>query len=176
MSDNKNAISSTKNKLWTIISSIIKSIILLIIIGIIMYALSYWLSEEIYRKNSSNFHYNCAWNYNETLDPVYGVAGIIIYIAINYFSCLLYNYITNKFKNYKVIIGKVIYIIFSFLINIVMLILYWKSFGTYSFENSLLDFFNIIIIRYGYIIFPIIFAIIFLVKIKKHSCNCIKKE
>ena len=83
MSDNKNVISSTKNKLWTIISSIIKSIILLIIIGIIMYVLSYWLSEEIYRKNSSNVHYNCAWNYNETLNPVYGVAGIIIYIAIN---------------------------------------------------------------------------------------------
>ena len=77
-----------------------------------MCALSSWGAEEIYTKDSSNRYYTSGWLYHEDLNPIYRVVGIIIYIAINYFSFLLYNYITNKFKNYKATLGKVIYIIY----------------------------------------------------------------
>ena len=166
MSDNENIINPTKNKLWTIFSSIIKSIIVLLIIGIIMYVSSLWGAEEIYTKNSSNRYYTGGWLYHEDLNPIYGVVGIIIYIAINCFSFLLYNYITNKFKNYKMTIGRVMFIIFSIFINILMLIIYSGLFGSYSFENILLEFFNLIIIKYGFITFPIMFLIIYRKKTK----------
>ena len=166
MSDNENVKNPTQNKLWTIFSSIIKSIIALLIIGIIMCALSSWGAEEIYTKDSSNRYYTGGWLYHEDLNPIYGVVGIIIYIAINYFSFLLYNYITNKFKNYKDTLGKVIYIIFSIFINILMLIIYSGFFGSYSFENNLLEFLNEIVIKFGYVTFPIMFVIIYILQKK----------
>ena len=166
MSDNENVKNPTQNKLWTIFSSIIKSIIALLIIGIIMCALSSWGAGEIYTKDSSNRYYTGGWLYHEDLNPIYGVVGIIIYIAINYFSFLLYNYITNKFKNYKDTLGKVIYIIFNIFINILMLIIYSGLFGSYSFENNLLEFLNEIVIKFGYVTFPIIFVIIYICRKK----------
>ena len=166
MLDNENVNNSTKNKLWTIFSNIIKSIIVLLIIGIIMCALSSWGAEEIYTKDSSNRYYTDGWLYHEDLNPIYGVVGIIIYIVINYFSFLLYNYITNKFKNYKATLGKVIYIIFSIFINILMLIIYSSLFGSYSFENNLLEFLNEIVIKFGYVTFPIMFVIIYICRKK----------
>ena len=169
MSDNENVINPTKNKLWTIFSSIIKSIIVLLIIGVIMYVLSLWGAEEIYTKNSSNRYYTGGWLYHEDLNPIYGVVGIIIYIAINYSSFLLYNYITNKFNNYKATLGKVMYIIFSVFINILMLIIYSGLFGSYSFENNLLELLNEIIIKFGCITFPIMFVIIYIYRKKVKS-------
>ena len=166
MSDNENIKNPTKNKLWSIFSSIIKSIILLFIIGIIMCALSSWGAEEIYTKDSSNRYYTGGWLYHEDLNPIYGIVGIIIYIAINYFSFLLYNYITNKFKNYKATLGKVIYIIYSIFINILMLIIYSGLFGRYSFENNLLEVLNKIVIQFGYVTFPIMFVIVYICRKK----------
>ena len=131
-----------------------------------MCAFSSWGAEEIYTKDSSNRYYTGGWLYHEDLNPIYGVVGIIIYIAINYFSFLLYNYITNKFKNYKDTLGKVIYIIFNIFINILMLIIYSGLFGSYSFENNLLEFLNEIVIKFGYVTFPIIFVIIYICRKK----------
>ena len=165
MVENKKKIKSIGNTLWIIILSIIKSIIVLLIIGVIMYFLSLWGSGKIYTKNSSNRSYN-GWAYHENLNPIYGVLGIIIYIAINHFSFLLYNYIINQFKNYKTIIGKIMYILFSIFINGVMLIIYFRLFGSYSFENILLNFLNDIIVRFGYITFPIVFGIIYIYRRK----------
>ena len=161
MSDNENVKNPTQNKLCTIFSSIIKSIIVLLIIGIIMCALSSLGAGEIYTKDSSNRYYTGGWLYHEDLNPIYGVVGIIIYIATNCFSFLLYNYIIKKFKNYKATLGKVIYIIFSIFINILMLITYSSLFGSYSFENNLLELLNEIVIKFGYVTFPIMFIIIY---------------
>ncbi|MCH5272834.1 MAG: hypothetical protein J1E35_04110 [Lachnospiraceae bacterium] len=172
MSDNENTIPpitrKSKNNLWHIISTIIKSIIVLLIIGFIMLYISYW-GTEVYTKNSSNRYYTGGWNYHEDLNPVYGLRGIIIYILTNCFGFLSYNYITNKFKNYKTAIGKIIFILFSVFINILMLILYSGLFGSYSFENTFLELFKVIIISFGWITFPITFLIIYLFFLFKKS-------
>ena len=165
MSDDENIINpitrKSKNKLWYIISTIIKSLIVLLIIGFIML----WISAEgaeVYIKDASNRNYTGGWLYHEYLNPVYGFIGIIIYILINYFGFLSYNHITKKFKNYKTNISKVMFILFSIFINMLMLIIYSQLFGSYSFENMLLEFFNNIIIGFGWITFPIIFVIIYI--------------
>ena len=113
MSNNENIINQStkknKNKLWYIISTIIKSLIVLLIIGFIMLLISVG-GAEIYTKNTYYRNYTGGWLYHEYLNPVYGLTGIIIYILINYFGFLSYNHITNKFKNYKTTISKVIFI------------------------------------------------------------------
>lgn len=169
MSDDEKMINPTKNKLWFIFSTIIKSTVVLLIIAVIMYLVAVWGGEEIYTKNSSNRYYTGGWLYHEDLNSIYGLIGIIIYIAINCFGFLLYNYITNKFKNYKMTIGRVMFILFSIFINILMLIIYSGLFGSYSFENTLLEFFNVIIINFGFITFPIMFLIIYIYRKKVTS-------
>ena len=174
MSDEGNIINqttkTTKNKLWYIISTSIKSLILLLIIGFIML----WISAEgaeVYRKDAFNRNYTGGWIYKAYLNPVYGLIGIIIYILINYFGFLLYSHITNKFKNYKTTISKIMFILFSAFINTLMLIMYFGIFGEFSFKNMLLEFFNIIIIRCGWITFPIIFLIIYIYRNKVKAKN-----
>lgn len=127
MSDDEKIINQKKNKLWSIFSTIIKGTVVLLIIAVIMYLIALWGAEEIYTKNSSNRYYTGGFSYHENLNSIYGLIGIIIYIAINCFSFLLYNYITNKFKNYKMTIGRVMFILFSIFINILMLNVYGES-------------------------------------------------
>ena len=174
MSDDENIINQitkkTKNKLWYIISTIIKSLIVLLIIGFIML----WISlggAEVYIKDAFNRNYTGGWLYHEYLNPVYGLIGIIIYILINCFGFLSYNHITNKFKNYKTTISKAMFILFSIFINMLMLIIYSQLFGSYSFKNMLLEFFNNIIIGFAWITFPIIFVIIYIYKKKVKAKN-----
>lgn len=158
----------SKNGLWNILSTIIKSLIVLLIIGFIMLL----ISEEgstIYIKYAYDRNYTGGWLYHEYLNPVYGLIGIVIYILINCFGFLAYNHITRKFKNYKTTISKVMFILFSILINILMLIMYSSLFGSYSFENMLLEKFNNIIIGSGWITFPIIFFIIYRTKVKEKN-------
>ncbi len=170
MSDDEKIVNPTKNKLWSIFSTIIKSVIVLLIIGVIMAFISSLGAEEIYTKNSSNRQFTGSWlTYEEILNPVYGVIGIIIYIAINYIGFLSYNYITNKFKNYKTIIGRVMFILFCIFINIIMLLIYSDLFGSYSFQNIILEIFNMIIIKFGFITFPIMFLIIYIYRRKVES-------
>lgn len=173
MSDNENIINSTspknKNKLWNILSTIIKSIIVLFIIGFMMSCIAGWSSATVYTSNSYNRSYTGGWLYHEYLNPIYGLIGIIIYIANNFFGFLTYSHITNKFKNYKSTVSKVMFILFSFFINILMLIIYSGLFSSYSFENNLLEFFNTIIISYGWITFPLIFSIIYEKKVTPNS-------
>ena len=169
MSNDENIIhpitKKSKNELWNILSTMIKSLIVLLIIGFIML----WISAggaEVYIKDASNRNYTGGWLYHEYLNPVYGLIGIVIYILINYFGFLSYNHITNKFKNYKTTITKVMFILFSIFINMLMLIIYSSLFGSYSFKNMLLEIFNNIIIGFGWITFPIIFLIFYRKKVK----------
>ena len=166
MSDEKNQNSKTTNSFWIIFSTIIKSIIILCIIGTIMYIMSLWGAEGVYQKNSSNRSYIGGWTYHEDLNPIYGLMGIIIYILINYFGFSLYNFVTSKFKSYKITISRFIFLVHSIIINMIMLIVYWSIFGSYSFNNQILELFNILIIRFGFVSFPILFIIIYS-KIKK---------
>lgn len=166
MSDQKNQNSKTINSFWSVFSTIIKSIIILFIIGTIMYVMSLWGAEGVYQKNSSNRSYIGGWTYHEDLNPIYGLMGIIIYILINYFGFSLYNFVTSKFKNYKITISRFIFLVYSIIINMIMLIVYWSIFGSYSFNNQILELFNILIIRFGFVSFPILFIIIYS-KIKK---------
>ena len=166
MSDEKNQNSKTTNSFWIIFSTIIKSIIVLFIIGTIMYVMSLWGAEGVYQKNSSNRSYIGGWTYHEDLNPIYGLMGIIIYILINYFGFSLYNFVTSKFKSYKITISRFIFLVHSIIINMIMLIVYWSIFGSYSFNNQILELFNILIIRFGFVSFPILFIIIYS-KIKK---------
>ena len=166
MSDEKNQNSKTTNSFWIIFSTIIKSIIVLFIIGTIMYVMSLWGAEGVYQKNSSNRSYIGGWTYHEDLNPIYGLMGIIIYILINYFGFSLYNFVTSKFKSYKITISRFIFLVYSIIINMIMLIVYWSIFGSYSFNNQILELFNILIIRFGFVSFPILFIIIYS-KIKK---------
>lgn len=174
MLDNEKVIKFNKINYGLFFSSIIKSIIVLLIIGIIMFALSLW-GAQIYSNLSNSYNHGSNSSGSSSgfvldlttyyyLNPIYGIIGIIIYIAINYFSFLLYNEIIKKFKNYKSTIGKVMYILFSIFINILMLIIYLGLFGRYSFENILLEFLNEIIINFGYISFPIVSAIFYIYK------------
>lgn len=169
MSKNENIINpnpKSSNKFLLIIITIIKSIFILLIIGFIMYYISFYCSE-IYSKNSFNRTNTGGWCYHEYLNPIYGVLGITLYALTNYFSFLSYNFIISKLKNYKTIIGKIMFILFSFFINILMLIMYSQLFGSYSFENTFLEFFNKIIISFGWVVFPIIFFIIYFGKYDK---------
>ena len=166
MSDEKNQNSKTTNSFWIIFSTIIKSIIVLFIIGTIMYVMSLWGAEGVYQKNSSNRSYIGGWTYHEDLNPIYGLMGIVIYILINYFGFSIYNFVTSKFKSYKITISRFIFLVYSIIINMIMLIVYWSIFGSYSFNNQILELFNILIIRFGFVSFPILFIIIYS-KIKK---------
>ena len=172
MADDENIINhtttKTENKLWYNTSTIIKSLIVLLIIGFIML----WISSggaEVYIKYAYNRNYTGGLGYHEYLHPVYGLIGIIIYILINYFGFLLYNRITYIFRNYKTTIGKTVFILFSAFINTLMLIMYFRLFGGYSFENNILELINNIIICYGWITFPIIFLIIYRKKVKNKN-------
>ena len=169
MSKNENIINQSKkssNKFTLTVITIIKSIFILLIMGFIIYYISYYCSE-IYVKNSFNRTSTGGWCYDEYLNPIYGILGIIIYALTNYFSFLSYNFIISKLKNYKTIIGKIMFILFSFFINILMLIMYSQLFGSYLFENTFLEFFNKIIISFGWVVFPIIFFIIYFGKYDK---------
>lgn len=166
MSDEKNQNSKITNSFWIIFSTIIKSIIILCIIGTIMYVMSLWGAEGVYQKNSSNRSYIGGWTYHEDLNPIYGLIGIVIYILINYFGFSIYNFVTSKFKNYKIAISRFIFIVYSIIINMIMLIIYCGIFGNYSFNSNILELFNIIIIRFGFVSFPVLFIIIYS-KIKK---------
>lgn len=158
----KNMIKSiTKNKVWSVITTIIKSVLVILIIGFIMFFGSAG-GAEVYRKDVYNSVSTGSWNYHAYLNPIYGMVGIIIYILINCFGFFVYNYITNKFKNYKTTIGKCIFILFSVFINLLMLIIYFDLFDSYSFENGFFEIFNSIIICYGWITFPIIFFITYI--------------
>lgn len=157
----------SKNKFWNIFSSIIKSIIVLLIIGVIMLWISMW-GANIYTKKSWERNYTGGLLYHEYLNPFYGLMGIIIYILINCFGFFSYNYIIDKLKNCKITISKFLFIVFSFLINLVMLIEYSGLFGDFSFKNNiLLNWLKNITITRGMITFPIIFLIIY---------NCRKKD
>ena len=157
-----------KHKLWYIISSITKSLILLLIIGFIMLVLSAG-GSEVYIKGAYNRNYTGGWIYDEYLNPLYGFVGIILYIIINYLGFLAYDHITRRFKNYKIVISKIIFILFSAFINMLMSIMYFHLFGHYSFKNPLLEVFNNIVVRYGWLTFPIIFLIIYICKNKVDS-------
>ena len=165
MSDDENIIDSTTkkspNELWVILSTIIKSLIMLVIIGFIMLLISSG-GAEVYTKNAYKSPFTGGWGHHEYLNSAYGLVGIIRYIVINYLGFLSYNHITNRFKNYKTIIGKVVFILFTIPINMLMSIIYLKLFVVYLFKNTLLEFFNNIIIRFGWITFPIIFLIIYI--------------
>ena len=163
MSNDGILINKTTKKLWFIIGTIIKSIIIVLIIGFIMFGLSGG-GAELYQKNSLIYGYEY-WNDYAHLNFIYGLIGIIIYIVINCFGFLLYNYITSKFKNYKIIIGKIVFILSSIFINFLMSLAY-TDFNSYSFKNMMLEIFNNIIVGYGWITFPIIFLIIYLKRVK----------
>lgn len=175
MSDDEKIIKSvtekSKNKFWNIFSTIIKSTIVLLIIGFIMLWISMW-GAEIYTKNSWGRNYTGGLMYHEYLNPFYGLIGIIIYILINCFGFFSYNHIIDKFKNCKITISKFLFIVFSFFINLVMLIEYSQLFGDFSFKNNmLLNYFEKIIIIRGMITFPIIFLIIYNYRKKDESKN-----
>ena len=150
---------TTNNKNWVnVLSNIVKSILVLLIIGFIMLMIAAFGSMA-YRFDSIIYNED-GWNNFAYLNPGYGLIGIIIYILANFLGFLSYKNITNNIKNCKTNISKILFIIFSFLINVLMLVLYIQLFDTYSFENVLFEFFNSIIINGGFITFPLIFIII----------------
>ena len=157
---NKEKIEKITRKVWNVISSIMKSIIVLIVIGVVMLIISS-LGGEVYRAEAIFRHYTGGWNYEEYLNVFYGLIGIIIYILNNFLFFLTYNGITNKFKNYNIIVGKIMFIIFNVLINLVMLFIYSGIFSSYLFKNELLEILNKIIVFFGWITFPVLFSIIY---------------
>ena len=52
-----------------------------------------------------------------------------------------------------------------------MLMIYSGLFGSYSFENMILEIFNVVIIKFGYITFPIMFVIIYIYRKKVKAKN-----
>lgn len=170
MSDNENKAykEKSKNKFWNIFSTIIKSIILLLIIGFIMFVISL-VGSAIYSKNSGEQYHIDGWSFHGYLNNFYGIIGIIIYVLNNYFGFLSYNSIINSFKNCKIAISKFLFIVFSVLINLIMLIVYSQVFTEFSSKNKLLEFFNNIIIKHGTITFPIIFLSIYIYKKKLNT-------
>lgn len=162
--NNKNE--KIKREIWSIISTIIKSIIVLLLLGVIMFFVS-TIGATIYHKNSTDFISYGFWNYHKYLNNFYGIIGMIIYILTNYFAFLSYNHIISKFKNNKMIISKILFLLFNIFINLLMLLFYSGIFGDFSFKNEFLNFFNILITKYGTITFPTIFLIIYIVKAYK---------
>jgi len=160
MSDDENIITKkSENELWNIFSTIIKSLLVLLIIGFIML----WISAggaEIYAKNG--------FDHSESLNPVYGLVSLIIFILINFLGYWSYNHITNRFKNYKTTISKIMFLLFSSIINWLMAIIY-TFLGRYSLKNTVLEIFDSIIIHNGLIVFPIIFFIIYRKKAKDQN-------
>ena len=169
MSDNENRINNKTNrsgsKVWKFFSTIFKTIIILIIEGFIILNLSSW-GSEIYIGNSSNRYYTSGWLYQEDLNPIYGVLGIIIYVLINGSGFFIFNSIISQLKNYNKTIGKIIFILFCVVINMIMFIQYSQLFGSYTFDIKLLEFFNNVIIRLGWFIFPSIFSVIYIYRKK----------
>jgi len=168
-----------KSKAWEIILRIIKSIIVLVIIGFITYLLTLY-GMEIYQKNSIRIHADM-FSHHEYLDLTYGLLGILIYILINCMSFIMYNFIITKInksmdiydekevnKGKRLLLEKVLYIIYSIGINFGMLLFYFDFFGEYRFQNNYLDIINKLVVKVGFITFPIIFAIIYIVMKKKN--------
>ena len=151
------------SKGWIVITSILKTLMTLFLIGIIMYLLTLG-GVEVYQHNSYDRFQDGVFSYIEKLDPLYGSIGLLIFIFINCISFAIFNFFIKKFKNYNKIIGIILYLIFAFVFNYVMLIYYWSLFGYYEFENKLLNFFNLVIVREGFIIFPITYIELYLLK------------
>ena len=126
-------------------------------------------AENVYTRNTLNRIYTGGWGYKENLDNFFGMLGIMIYILINVMSFLLYNYLVKKFRDYSMITGKIVFIIYSILVNVFMLALYSGLFGHYYFENSVLEFINLVVVKFGFITFPIVFTMAYIL-IKKKNC------
>ncbi len=148
-----------ENKVVNTISSILKSIIIILIIGIIMFALSL-LGAKVYKINSYGRVSGMLFSYIEKLNPIFGILGILFYIMINCIGFKLLDYFMKKFKNYYKVVGIILYTFFCIFINILMTIVYFDLFGEFKFDNKILNFFNIVIVQGGFIVFPIIFTAI----------------
>ena len=76
MSNKENQTNQLLNNIFTIA----KSFIILLILGFLMLYISS-LGPEIYTKNSFEHNFTGGWLYNEYLNPIYGILGLIIYIS-----------------------------------------------------------------------------------------------
>lgn len=76
MSNKENQTNQLLNNIFTIA----KSFIILLILGFLMLYISS-LGTEIYTKNSFEHNFTGGWLYNEYLNPIYGILGLIIYIS-----------------------------------------------------------------------------------------------
>ena len=151
----------------TTFSTILKSIIVLLIIGFIMVK-TFYFGKNIYIKNStiSLGNSNIPFSGYRLLDNTYATIGIIINIMINCFGFLSYNLIISKFKNYNITAGKMIFILFSCIINFVnwifLFFLQSYKFDSTTLEGNILSFFDNIFMNYSFFIFPIAFTVIYL--------------
>ena len=176
-----------KNQFLGVVSTIIKSMVVLVIMGVIMFYLSK-LGSKIYLYHSIDYDgFKCSKDvcWHDTfltnikwIDSFYGSIGIIIFIFINCFSFLFYNYMIKKFKNCKIVVSKILFIIFSCLVNFSMSLSYridvtpW--FVTPWFKNNILNILNKIIILRGLKLWPIIFLSIYIGEYLYHKKKKLK--
>lgn len=158
-----------KNQFLEVVSTVIKSMVVLVIMGVIMFYLSK-LGSKIYLYHSIDYdgvkcnNGECWYTYLNKIkwiDSFYGSIGIIIFIFINCFSFLFYNYIIKKFKNCKIVVSKILFIIFSCLVNFSMSLSY-RIDVTPWFKNNILKILNEIIIFRGITLWPIVFLSIYI--------------
>ena len=158
-----------KNQFLEVVSTVIKSMVVLVIMGVIMFYLSK-LGSKIYLYHSIDYdgvkcnNGECWYTYLNKIkwiDSFYGSIGIIIFIFINCFSFLFYNYIIKKFKNCLINVSKILFIIFSSLVNFSMSLSY-RIDVTPWFKNNILKILNEIIIFRGLTLWPIVFLSIYI--------------
>ena len=176
-----------KNQFLEVVSTVIKSMVVLVIMGVIMFYLSK-LGSKIYLYHSIDYNgVKCSKGvcWHETfltnikwIDSFYGSIGIIIFIFINCFSFLFYNYMIKKFKNCKIVVSKILFIIFSCLVNFSMFLSYTiinkNLFVTPWFKNNILNILNKIIILRGLNLWPIIFLSIYIGEYLYHKKKKLK--
>lgn len=175
-----------KNQFLGVVSTVIKSMVVLVIMGVIMFYLSK-LGSKIYLYHSIDYDgFKCnngeCWytylNKIKWIDSFYGSIGIIIFIFINCFSFLFYNYIIKKFKNCLINVSKILFIIFSCLVNFLMFLSYTiinkNLFVTPWFKNNILNILNKIIILRGLNLWPIIFLSIYIGEYLYHKKKKLK--
>lgn len=173
-----------KNQFLEVVSTVIKSMVVLVIMGVIMFYLSK-LGSKIYLYHSIDYDgFKCSkgvcWHDTfltniKWIDSFYGSIGIIIFIFINCFSFLFYNYIIKKFKNCLINVSKILFIIFSSLVNFSMSLSY-RIDVTPWFKNNILKILNEIIIFRGLTLWPIVFLSIYIGEYLYHKKKKLEKS
>lgn len=163
-----------KNKIIRTIGTIVKSLIAILIICIAMCLLAD-LGGFVYRLEVYNEESRGMFGSVYNLNALYGTIGLILYVLINFLGFKTYNFFVKKVKNYLFTIDRILFIISNLIVNYVMLILYWQLFDIYSFENTMLENLNTVVVRNGFILFPFLFTMIYIKQkrkeIKKHELN-----